>query len=109
MSKLRDYCNKILNSLDNDTFYKSELDALGLKYSQRGLEIKGMCPFTSRHAGGKDAIPSFTANIGTGVYFCNSCGAKGNVHTFITETRGLGRLAAWYYLGDVWELKCCCV
>lgn len=100
MSKLRDYCNKILNSLDNDTFYKSELDALGLKYSQRGLEIKGMCPFTSRHAGGKDAIPSFTANIGTGVYFCNSCGAKGNVHTFITETRGLGRLDAWYYLGD---------
>lgn len=105
MSKWRTYCNQILNSLDNDSFYSSTLDALGLKYSRRGLEIKGMCPFSHKHPNGKDTIPSFTANIGTGVYFCNSCGSKGNAHTFVMETKGLSRQDAWYYLGDALGLE----
>jgi hypothetical protein len=105
MSKWRNYCQQILNSIDNDAFYTGELDALGCTYSRRGLEIKGMCPFKHKHASGKDAIPSFTANIGSGVYFCNSCGSKGNVHTFTKEIKGLSGQDAWYYLGDALGLE----
>jgi hypothetical protein len=105
MSKWGNYCNQILSSLDNDAYYTGELDALGCTYSRRGLEIKGMCPFKHKHASGKDAIPSFTANIGSGVYFCNSCGSKGNAHTFVMETKNLSRRDAWYYLGDALGLE----
>lgn len=100
MSKWSNYCNQILQTIDNDSFYTGILDDLNLSYNRRGLEIKGSCPFVEKHLGGKDAVPSFTANIGSGTYFCNSCGSKGNVHTFIRETKKLSRQDAWYYLGD---------
>lgn len=100
MSKWSNYCNQILRTIDNEAFYTGELDALDCKYSKRGLEIKGACPFKHKHLSGVDAIPSFTANVGSGTYFCNSCGSKGNVHTFIMELKKLSRQDAWYYLGD---------
>ena len=100
MSKWSNYCNQILQTIDNDSFYTGELDKLGFSYNRRGLELKGSCPFVEKHLGGKDAIPSFTANIGSGTYFCNSCGSKGNVHTFVRETKKLSRQDAWFFLGD---------
>lgn len=100
MSKWSNYCNQILSTIDNEAYYTGELDALDCKYSRRGSEIKGMCPFKEKHLSGIDAIPSFTANIDSGTYFCNSCGSRGNIHTFVCEMKRLSRQDAWFYLGD---------
>lgn len=99
-SRWSNYCNQILSTVDNVSFYTDELESRGCKISRRGNELKCQCPFTERHNSGVDAIPSFTVNLSKGTYFCNSCGAKGNVHTFVKETMKLSRQDAWYYLGD---------
>lgn len=50
-----------------------------------------------------DKNPSFTANIATGVWYCNACQSKGNIHTLYKELYHFGSEEAWLKLGD--ELK----
>lgn len=35
-----------------------------------------------------------------GVYFCNACGSKGNIHTFYSKFHKLDKQEAWLELGD---------
>lgn len=47
-----------------------------------------------------DKNPSLTVNLSKGVYYCNSCHSKGNIHTMLRETEGLSSEDAWFKLGD---------
>ena len=67
---------------------------------RRGLEVKAECPFTELHEGQIDANPSLTVNLAKGVYYCNTCHSKGNVHTMLKQVYGLTNEEAWFQLGD---------
>lgn len=103
--KWKDYRQTILSTIDARAFYVDELDRLQLKYNQRGNELKGQCPFPEMHLEGQDSNPSFTINLSSGVYYCNACGSKGNIHTFYMVTRGLDKQQAWFELGDALGLE----
>lgn len=96
-----DYRNRILAEIDNEAFLLNELKNV----QRRGNEIKAECPFAAlKHQGGKDANPSFTANLQTGVWYCNSCQSKGNIHTLYKELYNLTSEEAWYQLGDALKI-----
>lgn len=103
--KRKEYYNKILATIDTETFYVSELERLNIPFSRHSCELKGTCPFPDRHLSGKDSVPSFTVNLLNGVYFCNSCGAKGNVHTFYCSIYNVSRQEAWEALGDALNIE----
>lgn len=71
---------------------------------RRGYEIKARCPFPERHEGHTDNNPSFTANLSTGVWYCNSCHSKGNVHTLYKEIYKCSSEEAWFALGDALKI-----
>ena len=98
--KWREYRNRILSTIDAESFFVDEFTKSSLMFHRHGNELKGQCFFTDRHVSGQDSNPSFTVNLGSGAYLCNACGAKGNIHTFYMLTRGLDRQDAWYALGD---------
>lgn len=95
------YRNRILAEIDNEALFLGELQDV----QRRGNEIKASCPFAAaRHANGVDENPSFTVNLQKGTYYCNSCGARGNVHTFYKELYGLTSEQAWLNLGDALKI-----
>lgn len=94
-----DYRNRILAEIDNEAFLLGELTNV----QRRGNEIKAECPFKERHESHTDNNPSFTANLSTGTWYCNSCQSKGNIHTLYKELYHLTSEEAWLKLGD--ELK----
>lgn len=100
-----EYRNKILATINNEAYYVDEFKRLNLAHNRHGNELKAQCPFTHLHMSGKDANPSFTVNLDRGVYYCNSCGSKGNVHTFYTATYGVTKQEAWYILGDALHIE----
>jgi len=94
-----EYTNKILSQVDNEAFFLNEL-----KSSQRrGNELKSECPFKDLHESRTDNNPSLTVNLAKGVYYCNSCHSKGNIHTMLKKLYGYTNEEAWFFLGD--ELK----
>ena len=99
------YRERILHTVDPEAFYVDELKRLGLTYARHGNEVKSQCPFTELHLAGQDRNPSFTVNLDTGVYFCNACGSKGNMHTFYCATRHVEKQDAWFALGDALGLE----
>lgn len=98
--KWRDYCNRILSSIDNEAFYLDEINKRNEAYSRHGMEIKCPCPFPELHASGADRSPSFTINLAKGTYYCNACGSKGNVMTYYMMMNKVDKETAWYALGD---------
>ena len=94
--KWSDYRNRILADIDNETFFINEL-----KNAQRnGNEVKAECPFTDMHEGQKDENPSLTVNLTKGVYYCNTCQSRGNIHTMYMNLYGKSKEEAWFDLGD---------
>ena len=71
--------------MDYEEIYSQYID----DYKIRGNEIICCCPFH------EDSRPSFTANTETGLYHCFSCGAKGNVTTFVAEMGNITNKEAW--------------
>ena len=91
-----DYCNRILAEIDNEAFFLNELKNV----QRRGQEVKAECPFKELHESQTDANPSLTVNLSKGVYYCNTCHSKGNIHTMYKQLYGLSNEEAWFQLGD---------
>lgn len=101
----RDYRKRILSTVDAESFYVDEFKRIGLNYNRHGNELKGSCPFSEMHLTGEDKNPSFTVNLGSGLYYCNACGSKGNIHTFYTLTHKLDKQQAWLDIGDALNIE----
>jgi hypothetical protein len=96
-----EYTNRILAEIDNEAFFINELK----NAQRRGNELKAECPFAAElHEGKTDENPSFTVNLDKGVYYCNTCHSKGNVHTFYKLVYGLSNEEAWFNLGDALKI-----
>ena len=91
-----DYTNRILAEIDNEAYFLSVLDNV----QRRGHECKAQCPFTELHESFTDRNPSLTVNLSKGVYYCNTCHSKGNVHTMLRSLEGLSSEEA------CWRLYC---
>lgn len=91
-----DYRNRILAEIDNEAFFLNELSNV----QRRGMEIKAECPFKELHESQSDKNPSLTVNLSKGVYYCNTCKSKGNIHTMYKHLYGLSNEEAWFNLGD---------
>lgn len=95
-----EYCNRILAEIDNEAFFLNELKNI----QRRGQEIKASCPFTELHESHTDNNPSLTVNLAKGVYYCNTCHSKGNIHTMYRHLYGLTSEEAWFKLGDALQI-----
>jgi hypothetical protein len=98
--KWPDYTNRILAEIDVESYYLNELKNV----QRNGHEIKAECPFLELHEGKKDVNPSLTVNLTKGVYYCNTCHSKGNVHTMYRHLNGKHKEEAWFDLGDALEI-----
>lgn len=92
----KDYTNRILAEIDNEAYFLNELK----KVQRRGNEVKAECPFKELHESQTDENPSLTVNLSKGVYYCNSCHQKGNIHTMHKQLYSLTSEEAWFQLGD---------
>ena len=99
--KWTEYRNKILDSVDAEAFYLNELPD-GTRHGDS--EYKTRCPFPELHEGGTDNSPSFTVNLDTGVYYCNTCHSKGNIHTYYRTKYNKSSKEAWFFFGDALDL-----
>lgn len=95
-----DYRNRILSEIDTEAFFLNELTNV----QRRGNEVKAECPFKSLHESQTDNNPSLTVNLAKGVYYCNSCHSKGNVHTMYKELYNKTNEEAWFDLGDALKI-----
>jgi len=59
----------------------------GVELKERGEQWQGFCPLPTHQ--GKRNSPSFSANVGKGIWQCFGCGAKGNVIEFATRMERL--------------------
>lgn len=95
-----EYTNRILAEIDNEAFFMNELKNI----QRRGQEVKAECPFKELHESQTDNNPSLTVNLAKGVYYCNSCHSKGNIHTMFRHLYGLSNEEAWFQLGDALKI-----
>jgi hypothetical protein len=91
-----DYRNRILAEIDKEAFFMSVLKNI----HRRGNEWKAECPFKELHPNQTDNNPSLTVNVQKGVYYCQTCHSKGNIHTLYKTLYGLSSEEAWFELGD---------
>lgn len=91
-----EYTSKILIEIDAEAYFLSILSNV----QRRGTEIKATCPFKELHASSTDNNPSLTVNLKKGVYYCQTCHSKGNIHTMLRYLEGLSSEEAWTKLGD---------
>lgn len=69
-------------------------------YSQRGVEVNGLCPMHKKRTGKEDQHPSWWINSETGVHICFSCGYKGNIYTLVADVKGISYFDAQDYIGE---------
>jgi DNA primase len=48
-------------------------------------DLSGRCPFHRKSDGSQERSASFAMNLDSGLWFCHSCGAKGNLFTFFRD------------------------
>lgn len=95
-----EYRNRILADIDNEAFFLSELTNV----QRRGNEVKAECPFKELHESKTDNNPSLTVNLAKGVWYCNSCHSKGNIHTMYKALYHKSNEEAWFELGDALKI-----
>jgi DNA primase len=71
------------------------LHELGLNYQLIDDEAFVSCPFHQ-----PDRHPSFSVNTRTGVYYCFSCGARGNLSNLVSHIRGITYTNATIYVNQ---------
>ena len=65
------------------------LTALGVDVRRdTGSEVIGCCPVHEKRTGKADRSPSWSINIGSGLWICHSCGARGNLPQLVAEITG---------------------
>jgi len=69
-------------------------------YSQRGVEVNGLCPMHKKRTGKEDQHPSWWVNSETGVHICFSCGYKGNIYTLVADIKGISYFDAQDFIGE---------
>jgi DNA primase len=52
--------------------------------------IMAICPFHRKADGSDEKTPSFSMNVNSGLWYCHSCHARGNLYTFLRDI-GLSR------------------
>ena len=73
-------------------------------YSQRGVEVNGLCPMHKKRTGKEDHSPSWWINSESGVHICFSCGYKGNIYTLVADVKGISYFDAQDYIGESAEV-----
>lgn len=99
--KWSDYRNKILAEIDNEAYFLNELKNV----TRRGTEVKAECPYGHLHESSVDNTPSLTVNVDRGVYYCQTCHSKGNIHTLHKYLYNLSNEDAWFELGDALNIE----
>jgi DNA primase len=74
-------------SLRADLSFIDILHHYGVELKERGEQWQGFCPLPTHE--GKRNSPSFSANVGKGIWQCFGCGAKGNIIEFAIRMEGL--------------------
>ena len=91
--------NLFIGKLNNLLSRVSLIDILRDKYkvvSRGGNKYTVQCPF---HKDGQETNPSMSVDDDKGVYKCFTCGAKGNVITYLKEKENMSFKEAIEYLG----------
>ena len=92
--------NLFIGKLNNLLSRVSLIDILRDKYkvvSRGGNKYTVQCPF---HKDGQETNPSMSVDDDKGVYKCFTCGAKGNVITYLKEKENMSFKDAVKYLGN---------
>lgn len=87
----------ITNELINEIRNKTDIVEIISNYvplTQRGKNYFGVCPFHDDHS------PSMSVSQEKQIYTCFSCGATGNVFTFISEYENINFIEAVKLLGN---------
>ena len=87
----------ITNELINEIRNKTDIVEIISNYvplTQRGKNYFGVCPFHDDHS------PSMSVSQEKQIYTCFSCGATGNVFTFISEYENINFIEAVKFLGN---------
>lgn len=87
--------------VDNEAYFLSELKNV----NRRGSELKAECPYNFLHASSVDKTPSLTVNVDRGVFYCQTCHSKGNVHTLHKFLHKLSNEEAWFEFGDALKIE----
>ena len=74
-------------SLRSELSFIEILHHYGVELKERGTQWQGFCPLPTHE--GKRNSPSFSANVGRGIWQCFGCGAKGNLIEFGARMEGL--------------------
>jgi DNA primase len=74
-------------SLREELSFIEILHHYGVELKERGEQWQGFCPLPTHE--GKRNSPSFSANVGRGIWQCFGCGAKGNLIEFAARMEGL--------------------
>jgi DNA primase len=74
-------------SLRAELSFVEILHHYGVELKERGEQWQGFCPLPTHE--GKRNSPSFSANVGKGIWQCFGCGAKGNLIEFAARMEGL--------------------
>jgi DNA primase len=64
------------------------LTALGIDFTDHGLEALALCPTHYERTGKEDHNPSWWINLESGLHTCFSCGYKGNLLQLICDVKG---------------------
>jgi len=73
-------------------------------YSQRGVEVNGLCPMHKERVGKDDQHPSWWINTESGAHICFSCGYKGNLYTLVSDLKKTGYYDARELINTTTEL-----
>jgi DNA primase len=74
-------------SLRSELSFIEILHHYGVELKERGEQWQGFCPLPTHE--GKRQSPSFSANVGRGIWQCFGCGAGGNLIEFAARMEGL--------------------
>ena len=90
---MRTITNELINEIRNKTDIVNVISNY-LPLTKRGKNYFGVCPFHDDHS------PSMSVSSEKQIYTCFSCGASGNVFTFVSEYEHISFIEAVKLLGE---------